>query len=108
MALLNLTNFDDHPTDPTWMVFRFGDGDMAREFIEGLDEANIPHELDDGDGPLRLIGVKQRHREAAIRVNYVVLGRHREPFISNTLVRWALIGFTAILIALAVLGALLS
>jgi hypothetical protein len=108
MALLNLTNFDDHPTEPTWMVFRFGDRDMAREFMEGLDKAGIPYEPDEDDGPLRLIGVKQRHRDAAIRINYAVLGRHREPFIGNSSLRWLLLALTALLITLALVGALCS
>lgn len=108
MALFNLTNFDDHPTEPLWMVFRFADREMGREFIEGLDAAGIPYELNEEEEPMRLIGVKQRHREAAIRVNYVVLGRHREPFIGDGLLRWALIGLTLLLILLALLGAVLS
>lgn len=106
MALLNLTNFDDHPTEPTWMVFRFGDAELAAEFILGLDAAGIPYELDDGEGPIRLIGVKQRHREAAVRINYQVLGRHREPFIGNRVLRWGLLGFTLLLVLLGLLGAL--
>lgn len=104
MALLNLTNFDDHPTDPVWMVFRFGDADMAREFLEGLEAAGIPYEADsDAMGPT-LVGVKQRHRDAAVRINYQVLGRHRRPFIGDGLIRWALLGFTIVLVVLALLG----
>jgi hypothetical protein len=112
MALLNLTNFDDHPTDPTWMVFRFGDREMAREFIAGLEAAGIPFEAEDEEdvdaGAVRLIGVKQRFRDAAVRVNYVVLGRHREPFLSNALLRWVLLAFVGLLVGLATLGWLRS
>ncbi len=108
MALLNLTNFDDHPTEPTWMVFRFKDRNMEREFIEGLDAERISYELSEEDGVMRLIGVKQRHRDAAIRINYAVLGRHREPFIADKAIRWAILGFALILVLLAFLGALLS
>jgi hypothetical protein len=103
MALLNLTNFDDHPSDPTWLVFRFGDDDMAREFREGLDAAGIPHEDDLGAHP-RLIAVKQRHRDAAIRIDYQVLGRHRPPFIGDGRLRWGLLGLTALLVLLALVG----
>jgi len=108
VALLNLTNFDDHPTEPTWMVFRFGDREMGREFVEGLDAAGIPYESnEEGDG-MRLIGVKQRYRDAAVRINYQVLGRHREPFIGDRTIRWVLIAFTLGLVLLAFLGALLN
>jgi hypothetical protein len=108
VALLNLTNFDDHPTEPTWMVFRFGDRDMGREFVEGLVAEGIPYESnEEGDG-IRLIGVKQRYRDAAVRINYQVLGRHREPFIGDRTIRWVLIAFTLGLVLLAFLGALLN
>jgi len=112
MALLNLTNFDDHPTDPTWMVFRFGDRDMAREFIAELQAAGIAFEAEEEDdvqtGAVRLIGVKQRFRDAAVRANYVVLGRYRQPFLSNTFLRWALLAFVGLLVGLAVAGWLRS
>lgn len=107
MALLNLTNFDDHPTDPTWLVFRFGDPGMGSEFIQGLEQAGIRYEADRDEG-MTLIGVKQRDRDAAIRVNYAVLGRYREPFISNALVRWGLLGLVLLAILAALIGALLK
>jgi len=103
MALLKLTNFDDHPEDPGWLVFRFGDADLAREFQEGLDGAGISCETNN-DGPPHLVGVRQRHREAAVRINYTVLGRHRRPFIGDGFLRWALLAFMALLLLLAVLG----
>lgn len=107
MALLNLTNFDDHPTDPTWLVFRFGDHSMGSEFIQGLEQAGIRYEADRDEG-MTLIGVKQRDRDAAIRVNYAVLGRHREPFISSPYVRWGLLGLVLLAILAALIGALLK
>lgn len=106
MALLNLTNFDDHPTDPTWLVFRFGDPGMGSEFIQGLEQAGIRYEADRDEG-MTLIGVKQRDRDAAIRVNYAVLGRHREPFIASKLLRYLLLGLVLALLLLAVFGALM-
>jgi hypothetical protein len=106
MALLNLTNFDDHPTDPLWLVFRFTDHSMAREFMQGLDAAGLKYETDEGDEGLRLVAVKQRHRDAAIRINYTVLGRHRQPFIGNATLRWSLLALTALLLLLALAGAL--
>lgn len=90
------------------MVFRFGDRDMGREFVEGLDEAGIPYEANEDDGGMRLIGVKQRYRDAAVRINYRVLGRHREPFIGDRAIRWVLMAFTLGLVLLALLGALLN
>ncbi|MCW5898922.1 MAG: hypothetical protein KIT10_06595 [Flavobacteriales bacterium] len=107
MALLNLTNFDDHPTDPHWLVFRFGDREMADEFMAGLREADIAFEAD-LDGDMALVAVKQRHREAAIRIDYAVLGRHRQPFIGDGWLRWGLLAFTLLLVLLALVGAWLG
>ncbi len=104
MALLNLTNFDDHPTEPHWMVFRFGDRELADEFLEGLRSASIPYEADLEDAGPHLVGVKQRHRESAIRINYTVLGRHRTPFVGDRTLRWGLLGLFLLLLALAVMG----
>ena len=107
MALFNLTNFNDHPEDPNWIVFRFPDATMVGEFTDGLSSAAIAYEQDTG-GPPYLVGVKQRHREAAVRINYRVLGRHRSPFMADTVLRWTVIGLVAVAIALAVAGALIN
>jgi hypothetical protein len=103
MALMNLTNYDDHPTEPNWVVFRFQDRGMAAEFQEGLRTAGILHEVDD-DGPICLIGVKQRDRERAVHINYAVLGRHRKPFIGDTGLRYGLVGLFVVLLTLAIIG----
>ena len=86
------------------MVFRFAERGIADEFIEGLRAASIPFESDDSDGPPYLIGVKTQYREKAVRINYTVLGRHREPFIADGMMRWGLIGLLGVLLLLAVLG----
>lgn len=104
MAILNITNFDDHPEDPQWIVFRFKQRGIAKEFVDGLTAVSIPYEQDEGDGAPFLVGVKAHHRETAVRLNYTVLGRHRTPFIADGLVRWSIIGLFAALLLLAVLG----
>ncbi len=104
MALLNLTNFDEHPEDPLWLVFRFKERGIALEFMDGLKAATIPFEEDQNDGPPHLVGVKTQYREVAVRINYTVTGRHREPFIADRLIRWVLLGFFGLLLLLVVLG----
>jgi hypothetical protein len=39
-----------------------------------------------------------------VRLNYSVLGRHREPFIADGLLRWAVLGFVALIMLLALAG----
>jgi len=104
MAILNITNYDDHPGDANWIVFRFPTEGMAGEFAQALDQAGIGHERDGDGGPPFLVGVKQRHREQAVRLNYSVLGRHRETFIADGLLRWAVLGFVALIMLLALAG----
>ncbi len=69
MRLPNLTNYDDHPTEPGWIVFRFPTAGQADEFAIGLEEAGTRHERDAADGPPFLVAVRQHHRETAVRIN---------------------------------------
>ncbi len=103
---LNLTNFEDHPSDHRYMVFNFPTLQMAGEFMDGLTMKAIPFEADDSGGPPFLIGVKKQFRERAVEVNYIVLGRHRQPFISDPIFRWFIFIFVAAAIILAVVGSL--
>ncbi|MCB0795130.1 MAG: hypothetical protein KDB88_10365 [Flavobacteriales bacterium] len=108
MALLNLTNFDDHPEDPTWLVFRFESDMIAREFCVELERLGIRYERDDRSNSPFLVGVKQHYREKAVRANYLVLGRHREPFMADPVLRWTVISVTIGMVTLAIVGFLLS
>jgi hypothetical protein len=106
MSILRLTNFEDHPGDHRYLVFRFQDPKMAGEFMDELTMAAIPFEEDEtneGRAPY-LIGVKKQFRERAVKLNYTVIGRYREPFISDAGFRWFLIAFVGFVLLLAVLG----
>jgi hypothetical protein len=108
MAILNITNFEDHPNEPLWMVFRFATEDMAKEYVDGLEAAAIRYEMDDSGSAPYLVGVRQKDREAAVRINYVVLGRHRSPFIADRTLRWGVIGLVAVLALLVIIGMILG
>lgn len=108
MALLRLTNFDDHPSEPGWLVFRFGFKDPADDFVAVLQQAGIAFERDEGEDGRHLVAVRQRHRETAVRLNYQVMGRYRAPFMSDAVLRWTVLGLVGLAIALALAGAILS
>jgi hypothetical protein len=108
MKLPNLTNFDDHPTEPGWIVFRFPTAAQASEFIQELEKNGLRCEQDNSEGPPFLVAAKQYQREAAIRANYRVLGRHRKPFLGDPTLRWAVITLFALLLSLALIGALIK
>jgi hypothetical protein len=105
MVRLNLTNYDDHPSDNRYMVFHFKDPKMAGEFMDGLTMAAIPFEADEDGGPPYLIGVKRSFRQKALEINYSVIGRHRQKFIGDSIFRWFVIALVSLAILLAVLGA---
>ncbi|MBK7945121.1 MAG: hypothetical protein IPJ85_07390 [Flavobacteriales bacterium] len=107
MKPLNLTNYEDHPTESNWIVFRFPTRAQADEFTLGLEAEGVQHEQDGEGGPPYLVAAKKHQREAAIRANYRVLGRHRKPFMTDPMLRWGVIGFFVLLLALAAAGALL-
>ena len=44
----------------------------------------------------------------ALRVNHMLHGRHRSPFIANRALRWAMLLITAATVGLAVMGWMLS
>lgn len=107
MKLPNLTNFDEHPTEPGWLVFRFPTREQSEEFAAELQRAGLGCERDDSDGPPFLVATRERHREAAVKANYLVIGRHRKPFLADATLRWGVIAFFILLLALALAGALL-
>lgn len=108
MALIDLTNYGDHPTDPNWLVFRYKDPAVAREMEEELRAAGIPFEVDAEPGEPVLIGVRKRFRDQAVRCNYTVLGRGRDRFIADPLLRGVVLALVGLAMVLAVVGALRS
>jgi len=103
MSLFRLANHDDHPSDPHWVVFRYGDRQLADEFVDELGKAGITHERDT-EGPPFLVAVRRRQREEALRLNYLVLGRHRDPIIPDRRLGWAIVIFVGIMLMLAITG----
>jgi hypothetical protein len=108
MQLPNLTNYAEHPTEDQWLVFRFHSEAQAAEFEEALRGGGLRHERDPEGGPPYLVAARRADREKAVRLNYVVLGRHREPFIGNKAMRWGLIALLGLLLAMGAIGAWLS
>lgn len=108
MDLPNLTNYSEHPTEPDWLVFRFKSTEQADGFVRLLQEEELRFEQDRSEGPPFLVAVRSRHRSAAVRLNYIVLGQHRKPFMADAIFRWSVIGFVAALIVIAFLGWLSS
>ena len=104
MSLIDLTNYSEHPTQPTWLVFRYPTLRHAKDMVEELGKVGVRHEADLEEGPPFMVGVKKTDRALAEKLNYTVLGKHRKPFIPNKALRWVIILITVGILALAVAG----
>ena len=108
MSLIDLTNYSDHPEQPNWLVFRYGERATLEEMEAALKEQAIPYECDREEGPPYLLAVRKGHRSKVVRLNYAVLGRDRPRFIENSLLRGIVFGLVLLLVALAVIGGMLQ
>lgn len=108
MSLIDLTNYSEHPTQPTWLVFRYPTSRHATDMVEELKRAGVRHEVDLLEGPPFMVGVKKTDRALAEKLNYTILGKYRKPFIANRVMRWAIILITVGILALAIAGLLLQ
>ena len=87
---------------------------MANEFEQDLVSAGIeferaPSASMEGEGmgteePLAQFGVHRQAFKAALRINHLLHGRHRAPFIPHSGLRWAMLLFTALMIGLGLMG----
>jgi hypothetical protein len=110
MALLNLQNHREHPSNPLYFVYFFSKKASADYFEELLIRHNIHFEraVEEGGGERHLFGVKKIDQSRVEPLNYEALGRHREKFIPNAIFRYIILGVTLILLLLAIIGAIKS
>jgi hypothetical protein len=108
----NITNQIEHPDRPNYLVFHFREEIKAEQFEAALKEKNLFYERgqqEENDGSIRyLFGVRKSDTDAVERINYIIIGKHREHFIKDKSARWFIVGFGILLGVLALLGALLS
>ena len=104
MSLIDLTNYSVHPTQPSWLVFRFPTPEHAREMVRLCEQEGMSTEADLVEGPPFMVGVPKRYATRAENLNYQVLGKYRKPFIPSAFWRWALIVFFVVLMLVAIIG----
>lgn len=110
-GILKLTNFQTHPKNASYVVFHYPSADMANEFEIKLTLDKIPFERDNpekGEEEKYYFGIRKIHFKKAKKINYIVYGNHRKPFIGNNVYKWVVLGFTIAIIGLAVTGAIVS
>lgn len=107
---MRLTNWYTHPADNRYHVFEFRDAEMAGEFERDLVQEGIAfekapvEEMESGEGIVLQFGVHRSVFKEALRVNHLLHGRHRAPFIAHQGLRWAMLLITAGMLGLAVMG----
>lgn len=109
--LLNLTNKRSHPTNTQKVVYRHIRKDQAEYFRTLLLEHNISFEAQvDEEDPRKpeYFGVAKAHEKAVERLNYLAIGHQREKFIPTASLRWFVIIIAFAVLALAVVGAIVS
>jgi len=98
-GLLQVTNHRDHPTNKAYKVFFFRKKEEADYFEKLILEKNIKYEKGSEDtekGPLYLFGIRKTDLRTVIRLNYIAIGKYRNPIFSNPCVKYILIVFLII------------
>lgn len=105
--MINLTNYNDHPTRKTYTVFHFFNQERANYFEELLQQEDIWFESEIETRPNKTIyffGVKNGDLKKVERLNYLVSAKYRNRIIPNRPSRWFLYLLTLLLFILALLG----
>lgn len=107
MSLVNLTNYRDHPSDPSYVVFFFHRKEVADAFEELLliNMIDFERAFDDDGYERHLFGVRKVEFTRAEKLNYQAIGRHRKGFIPNRYLKIFVLVFTLAVLLLALIGA---
>ena len=99
-GLLQVTNHRDHPTNKAYKVFFFRKKEEADYFEKLIIEKNIKHEKDNEDtekGKLFLFGIRKTDIKEVSKLNYLAIGKFRNPIFSNSSIKYLLLGFIIVI-----------
>ena len=105
-----ITNYYEHPSNSNYVVFHYLRKEQSDAFKELLEKEKIPFEMHtETEGKtVYLFAVKKINEKRAIRLNFLALGKHREKFIGDPVLRWVVLGIFFFAIALALAGLFLN
>lgn len=107
----NFTNKRKHPTNRKVIVYRHLIQEQADYFAELLisDEIDFEVQIDEEHEKKPIYyGVARAHEKRADHLNFLALGKNRPKFIDSAPLRCIIIGVSAIIIFLGILGAVVS
>jgi hypothetical protein len=108
MSLFRLVNYQEHPSNNTYMVFNFSHMEKADYFESLLVENEIVFEKhldDEREDPVVYYGVKKNRFKEVSRLNFMASAKFRKPMIQNRYVGYAFLIFMISLITLAIISA---
>tara|TARA_B100001939_G_C16864258_1_gene583312 strand:- start:296 stop:658 length:363 start_codon:yes stop_codon:yes gene_type:complete len=100
-GLLQVTNHRDHPTNKAYKVFFFRKKEEADYFEILIAEKNIKFEKGSEEtekGKLYLYGIRKTDLQTVIKLNYIAIGKYRNPIFSNPSVKYILFAFIVVMI----------
>jgi len=103
MNSFNLANWEQHPSDSRYFVFRFNKLHFAENFEERLKSKSIEYHSHEEDGQY-MFAVGSNDFDKARKLNYLVMTDHRKPMISNGFLRWSLVLFVIAAVTIAFIG----
>ena len=106
MSPFLFSNFEEHPSDENYLVFRYLSKPMADEFSTTLLERGIPFETIENEEKqtVYLYAVKKKYGDEVKKLNYLIYAKHRKPLIENKYTRNLLLGTVLTLIILGLIG----
>lgn len=104
---LGLVNYVQHPSNPKYIVFRFADIGRADSFESELNSSKIWFEKSSDfkrEKEYFLFGIHQNDFKKAEKINYIVEGKHKKPFIPFKGLRFIVMLISGVILTIAILG----
>lgn len=104
---LGLVNYVQHPSNPSYIVYRFSDAERASSFEEELNKQKVWFEKgeDEKRGNLyTLYGIHKNDYEETAKINFLVEAKHKKPFIPFKIVRYLVLAIGLSMLTLAIVG----
>jgi hypothetical protein len=104
---LGLVNYVQHPSNPSYIVYRFPDAERASSFEEELNKQNIWFEKgeDEKRGKLyTLYGVHKNDYKKTAKINFIVEAKHKKPLIPFKILRYLILIIGLFMLTLAIVG----
>lgn len=104
---LGLVNYVQHPSNPSYIVYRFPDPERAASFEEELNAQNIWFEKGEEEkrsNLYTLYGVHKKDYKKTERINYLVEAKHKKPFIPFKVLRYFVLILGLGMLTLAIVG----